>query len=306
MNCKEFQTQLDQLESAAIPAVLSEHARGCPSCTAQLQAQACLDQSLAVLGRTTPKVDLGPRIMATLQKEGAPAPSNSPLENFLQLIFPDTLLKKSMAFALWILFFGILARETIFAPTPLHHPGPVWEMGILSLEPGRRAPEWSGKDSGIDLPSGRKVVLGAGSRVSLSLPGRADAVVENGSFIPNGAGLFLVSGMATLHVEKTSPTTPFTIGTPFAEVAVVGTRFLLDLRPTGLIVGVTEGRVHVIHSSGMRELGPGQSIKVGKDGFRPDLGTPETGVATGSAASAPARVDPGPTSGPSEEENPGK
>jgi len=306
MNCQEFNKQSEQIENNAVSAEMSEHAETCGACRAILQAQTTLEQSLAALGKATPKVNLAPRIMTAIGKEHAPGNApDSPLERFFQLFFPDNLMKKSLAVAISLLMLFIVGRETVFAPSTPDRASK-WEMTLLSFDPAKVSPEWAGKKSGIQLPGGVKAFLGQGSKVNLRLPGRAEAEVENGELIPNSAGFFLSAGKATVHVEKTSSVTPFTIGTPFAEVAVIGTRFIVELTPAGLRVAVTEGRVRVIHPKWLRELKPGEFLDVSSGDFLPVAGIPKVFSSSASQASGAALVEPGSTSSLNEEENPGK
>ncbi len=305
MHCQEFRSHLDSLDSLAIPGPLLDHAKACPDCQALLRADRKVSGSLTVIDRATPAVDLTPRIMAAIAREPAPREGDdSPFERLMQILFPDTLVKKSLALAFCLLILAILARETVLRPTP-PAAEPAWEMALLAFDPAQVPAPWAAHPASIALPRGQTVKPGAGSRVVLTLPGRARAEIADGEFAPHAAGFRLLSGRAEVQVEKTSPLTPFTIGTPFAEVAVIGTRFTLELSAADLQVSVSEGRVRVVHSAGLREVGPGDSLVVGAAGFlapAPALSPGAADVGSGAAAAPPT----GSTSSPLEEDNPGR
>ncbi|NLI77972.1 MAG: FecR domain-containing protein [Candidatus Riflebacteria bacterium] len=315
MNCQEFRNHLESLDSPPIPGPLLEHAKTCPDCQALLRADRRVGGSLTVIDRATPTVDLTPRIMAAIAREPVPREgSDSPFERLMQILFPDTLVKKSLALACCVLILAILARETVLRPTP-PAAEPVWEMALLAFDPAQVPAPWAAHPAAIALPRGHSVKPGAGSRVVLTLPGRARAEITDGEFAPHAAGFRLLAGHAEVQVEKTSPLTPFTIGTPFAEVAVVGTRFTLDLSDADLQVAVSEGRVRVVQAAGSREVGVGERLTVGPTGFLADpMEFPEVGsgssvapldapeVGSGSSVAPPT----GSTSSPLEEDNPGR
>lgn len=301
MNCQEFRNHLDSLDTPTDHGALREHAKTCPDCQALLRADRRVGGSLTVIDRATPAVDLTPRIMAAIAREPAPRDgSDSPFERLMQILFPDTLVKKSLALAFSVLILAILAHETVLRPTP-PAAEPVWKMALLAFDPAQVPASWAAHPASIVLPRGQTVKPGAGSRVALTLPGRARAEIADGEFVPHAAGFRLSSGRADVQVEKTSPLTPFTIGTPLAEVAVIGTRFTLDLSATALQVAVSEGRVRVVHAVGRREVGPGECLTVGPAGFlTPAPEAPDVG--SGLSAAPPT----GSTSSPLEEDNPGR
>ncbi len=304
MNCQDVRAELDRLEtSRAIPPDAADHARGCPTCQALLNADRRLEASLVVLEQATPQVRLTPRIMAAVAREAAtPAPAPSFLDRLFGFLLPHATEMRWLAVGVTILLLGVVTHETLLRPT-LPAPAPHWEMTLLHFDAERVPGEWAAQRAGIPLARGEAVDLGPGSVCSLQMPGRATAAIRDGRFVPAASGFRLERGKATVQVAKTSTATPFSVATPFAEVAVVGTRFTLDLASDRLIVSVSQGRVRVVHPTGTRELNPGESLAVGTSGFVPEA---LPAAAPGEPASATLPVAPGSTSSPLEEDNPGR
>ncbi|RCK79662.1 MAG: hypothetical protein OZSIB_4134 [Candidatus Ozemobacter sibiricus] len=307
MNCQDVRAELDRLETArAISQEVADHARGCPACQALLQADRRLEASLLVLEQATPQVRLTPRIMAAVAREAstaaaAPAPLSF-LDRLVGAIFPVAAGRRWVAVGVALLLLAIVAHQTLVR-SPSSIPTPQWEMTLLSFDAERLPREWAARPAGILLPWGEPVDLGPGSLCSLQWPGRATAAIRDGRFVPAAAGFRLERGRATVQVVKTSPATPFTVATPFAEVAVVGTRFTLDLSADRLHVSVAQGRVRVVHPTGTRDLNPGESLAVGATGFVPVELPP---LAPGEPASSVSPAVAGSISSTLEEESPGR
>ncbi len=302
MRCEEFKTEFDRVEGTALPKEMSEHARTCPGCRSILSAQRKIDLSFEVIERSTPSVDLTARIMAKIAKEPARRPAEPSLfEKLIALFNGSGFMKPAFAVGVCGLLLFVMLSHSVPQVPPANNPASqgLWEMACLSGNPANLPAGAQAQGKSILLPIGEQVQLGENCRVAITLPGRGQATLENGSFIPLANGFFLLSGKAGVKVTKTTPDNPFTIGTPFADVAVIGTQFTLDVAEDGLNVKVTEGRVRVVHPTGNRELTPSQETTVGNSGFRVEN-------ATVNAASGTPVTNAGSIDSSTEGENPGK
>lgn len=121
-------------------------------------------------------------------------------------------------------------------------------------------------------PEGR-VAMTLGERTTLRMGGQARVRIDR--FIANQGGTITIgSGAVGVDVQGRLPR-GLTVRSPYALVAVRGTRFVVGREPArGFSVLVDQGRVDVRAAGVTVTLGPGEGTTVARRGQRPAPPTP--------------------------------
>jgi ferric-dicitrate binding protein FerR (iron transport regulator) len=254
---------LDGELSASQREDMERHLEGCAHCRQELEAFRKDDRLLrAAIGTPAPVNErIIPGVWAELERESAErqarrAPKREPERPSVRTRSPFSFPRiwgfagalAVAAFVLMVLF----NRHVVLGPM---------DVQIASVEGD---PLWRSSDSSAWLPLKVGMALHSGDSFKTGPGGKVTAVWKDGTRAalgPNGEssllhlfpGVELKTGGLWAKVRKRqSQETPFTVRAPEATAQVMGTEFVVELKPGQpvMAVRVMEGAVHLFNASG--------------------------------------------------------
>ena len=264
MICKEFLNLFDKSEAFELSSQMLEHLSACSKCKQIVDVQKNAENSLSILRKTTPRVDLTARIMGKVLAEPGPLQqasgggipgSSSNLYSFAHYAIVAALCA-SLAVGLFYVTSG-----TKNAPANVEiSQQNGWEMTMIAEKAEATPNVFSPIPAGeiVRMNDNQKAVLKFGDRMKLEMVG--------GSFVPNQSGLVVFSGTAMIKTKELAG--PVSFGTPFGEIVPEsGSQFIIQVRDGGLHIVVQSGSVKASYISHAVELKAGQEITLGENGL---------------------------------------
>ncbi len=271
MNCTEFKNIINQNDTADLPAELKAHAASCPDCQRVAQLNERLSAGLSILARTARPPNLEQKILQkiasakpTVAKPAADPSWSDSLFSWLGLS-PQLALGVTAVVAL----IGIAALFLPARPNQqAQHLAPAeWLVqanaggATIAGQTAAQGPLSTTADLSFEVPAGAELTLTWNQESQVHLQ------EARGRLSPKS--LALERGSVRISSRQPHKTSALEVKTPYGTIREIGTIYLVEVNTEQALVRVEEGKVIVDTGKESRQIGPGESATLNREGIVP-------------------------------------